>query len=257
MNLGGEPERDDFGLPPVDIEVPDDARELDRDVQAYRRELRALRRQQRRVRWHGPLTRDGVILPLLASCLVMALIAGTLLTFFTARPSGTPAAGRHPAATASSSPSGPADSPPVTVSPHPLPADVALTMNGVPIPRQGLTDHVFALVPPDCACRAALTELVKQAALAGVSVYLVGGARLAAVQQITALAVPDSLTTVQVTQDARGTLASTYLTASETSKGSAPTVLLVAANSTVSVAPSLPAGFRLNHALAALSASAG
>ena len=42
VNLGGEPERDDSGLPPVDIVVPDDARELERDVQAYRREQRAL-----------------------------------------------------------------------------------------------------------------------------------------------------------------------------------------------------------------------
>ncbi|HTZ91251.1 MAG TPA: hypothetical protein VMB74_02540, partial [Streptosporangiaceae bacterium] len=27
VNSGGEPERDDTGLPPVDIEIPDDARE--------------------------------------------------------------------------------------------------------------------------------------------------------------------------------------------------------------------------------------
>ena len=257
MNLGGEPERDDSGLPPVDIVVPDDARELDRDVQAYRRELRALRRHQRRMRWHGPLTRDGVILPLLASCLVLALIAGTLLTFFTARPGGEPAGGRRPAAAASSRASGQADSPPATVSPHAFPADITLTMDGVTIPRGGLTDHVFALVPSGCACSPALTRLVKQAAQAGVSVFLIGGAKLATVQQIRALAVPANLTSVQVAQDARGTLASTYLTASETIKGSAPTVLLVAANSTVSVAPSLPAGFRLNNALAALSDSAG
>ena len=73
MNLGGEPERDDSGLPPVDIEIPDDARELDRDVQAYRRELRARRRRERRMRLHAPLTRDGVVLPLLASCLTVAV----------------------------------------------------------------------------------------------------------------------------------------------------------------------------------------
>jgi hypothetical protein len=84
VNLGGDPERDDFGLPPVDIEVPDDARELDRDVQAYHRELRAQRRRMRARRLHGPLTRDGMVLPLLASCLVLALISGTLLTLFSA-----------------------------------------------------------------------------------------------------------------------------------------------------------------------------
>ncbi len=84
MNSGGEPERDDTGLPPVDIEIPDDARELDRDVQAYHRELRAERRRMRRGRLHGSLAREGVVLPVLACCLILALIAGTLLTIFTA-----------------------------------------------------------------------------------------------------------------------------------------------------------------------------
>ncbi len=84
MNPGGEPERDDTGLPPVDIEIPDDARELDRDVQAYHRELRAERRRMRRSHLHGSLARDGVVLPVLACCLILALIAGTLLTIFTA-----------------------------------------------------------------------------------------------------------------------------------------------------------------------------
>ncbi len=84
MNPGGEPERDDTGLPPVDIEIPDDARELDRDVQAYYRERRAERRLQRRTRLHGSLARDGIVLPLLACCLILALITGTLLTVFTA-----------------------------------------------------------------------------------------------------------------------------------------------------------------------------
>ena len=84
VNVGGEPDRDDFGLPPVDIEIPDDARELDRDVQAYHRELRALRRQLRLGRLRGPLTRDGLVLPLLAGCLAMVLISGVLLTLFAA-----------------------------------------------------------------------------------------------------------------------------------------------------------------------------
>ncbi len=85
MSRGGEPERDDYGLPPVDIEVPDDARELDRDVQMYHRELRALRRQRLLRRLGGPIARDGMVLPLLASCLALTLLAGTLLTMFTTR----------------------------------------------------------------------------------------------------------------------------------------------------------------------------
>ena len=109
MNSGGEPERDDTGLPPVDIEIPDDARDLDRDVQAYYRELRAQRRRQRRLRLHGTLARDGIVLPLLACCLVLALITGTLLTIFTATsdqdltrvPAHTPDSGASSAASAS------------------------------------------------------------------------------------------------------------------------------------------------------------
>ena len=79
MNPGGEPERDDTGLPPVDLEVPDDARDLDRDVQAYYREQRAWRRQQRGRRLRGSLARDGILLPLLACCLILALITSVLL----------------------------------------------------------------------------------------------------------------------------------------------------------------------------------
>ena len=61
MDVGGDPGRDDYGLPPIDVVIPDDARELDRDVQAYQRELRALRRRQRARRLRGPLTRDGIL----------------------------------------------------------------------------------------------------------------------------------------------------------------------------------------------------
>ena len=41
MSFASGPGRDDGGLPPVNIVIPDDARDLDRDVLAYRRELRA------------------------------------------------------------------------------------------------------------------------------------------------------------------------------------------------------------------------
>jgi hypothetical protein len=105
VNPGGEPERDDPGLPPVDIEIPDDARDLDRDVQAYYREQRAWRRQQRGRRLRGSLARDGILLPLLACCLILALITGTLLTVFSATsdqilpgPAGGKAAARPSAA---------------------------------------------------------------------------------------------------------------------------------------------------------------
>jgi hypothetical protein len=264
VNLGGEPERDDSGLPPVDIVVPDDARELDRDVQAYRRELRALRRHQRRMRWHGPATRDGVILPLLASCLVLAVIAGTLLTFLTARPGGEPAAGRAPAVTrsssppaASQSPSSPPDSPQAVVSQTPFPAKTDIRVGSAAVLHAVLTDrNAFALIPPGCGCAPVLAELVRQAEAAHVNVYLVGGGKLAPLSEVNTLAVQAKARPgVPVAEDVGGVLASAYLP-SGTAPGHAPTVLLVAPDGTVAVTPPLPATFRLGHELATLGASA-
>jgi hypothetical protein len=207
VNLGGEPERDDSGLPPVDIEIPDDARELDRDVQAYRRELRARRRRERRMRLHAPLTRDGVVLPLLASCLVLALIAGTLLTVFTAGPNGegnlpgtasgtqktrsprsgsakasasSPATSTGPAATstgpAAARPQG-SDSPIAKDSTHKLPRESIVPKTGKPLALASLLSSyhslVIALVPAGCNCAAAVKRLVGQVHAAGLATYLV------------------------------------------------------------------------------------
>ena len=116
MSFASEPERDDGSLPPVNIVIPDDARELDRDVLAYRREMRALRRRQRRRRllrpFNGPGGGPAAIVPLIALCLAIALVGGSLLSVLTispaeqdttltpsATPHATGAAGRpdHPA----------------------------------------------------------------------------------------------------------------------------------------------------------------
>ena len=82
---GNDPGRDEYGLPPVDIEVPDDARDLDRDVQAYYRELRVQRRHVRIRRLTGPMTRHGMVLPLVAACLALTLLTGSLLTVLSGR----------------------------------------------------------------------------------------------------------------------------------------------------------------------------
>jgi hypothetical protein len=257
VNLGGEPERDDSGLPPVDIVVPDDARELERDVQAYRRELRALRRQQRRMRWHGPLTRDGVILPLLASCLVLAVIAGTLLTLMTARPGGEPA-GPAPAVTRSSVPAShtPADTLRAAPSPKLFPAKPDIRVGGALIQRSELINrNVFALIPRGCSCTTVLAELVHQAAQANVILYLVGGGPLASVKEITALvAQAKDQGGPAPAEDAAGTLARTYLPGGVT-PGSGPILLLAAPNGSVRVTRPLPADFQLGRQLTALAAS--
>src|SRR5215470_5053129 len=86
VSQGREPERDDYGLPRVDIQIPDDARELYQDVQAYHRELRAMRRHERSRRWRAPLRHSSMVVPLIAGCLVLAMIASMVLTMFTANP---------------------------------------------------------------------------------------------------------------------------------------------------------------------------
>lgn len=171
MNAGGDPERDDFGLPPVDIEIPDDARELDRDVHAYHRELRALRRQRLARRLHGPLTRDGMILPLLAGCMVLALITGTLLTLFAAGQADMPQQPQRGA--------GPTQSR-VTPSSRPTAGQVGallpagtVVIGGRNVPLRSLKPSVLALVLPGCQCVPALSQLVSEAGAAGVPLYLV------------------------------------------------------------------------------------
>jgi hypothetical protein len=164
VNAGGDPGRDDYGLPPVDIEVPDDARELDRDVLAYHRELRSKRRRRLARRVCAPLTRDGMVLPLLAGCLALTLVAATLLTVFTARQATVslrrPARAGYPGASL---------------------LDTIVFSSGQPVALGDLPGGpllVLALVPPRCNCLAGLQQLAAKASAA--PIYLVGvrGARV-------------------------------------------------------------------------------
>jgi cytoskeletal protein RodZ len=83
VNPGGGAGWDDS---PLDIQVPDDARELERDVIAYHRELRAKRRRSRLRRLAAPLRGSGTIMPLLASILAVCLVAGAMLSVATLSP---------------------------------------------------------------------------------------------------------------------------------------------------------------------------
>ena len=101
--------------PPLDIQIPDDARELDRDVLAYHRELRAARRRNRLRRLAGPLAGHGTLMPLLASILAVCLVAGAMLSVATFSPPTTPGKPSHSStATAPSSPSATTRTGPVT-----------------------------------------------------------------------------------------------------------------------------------------------
>ncbi len=155
MSFASEPERDDGSLPPVNIVIPDDARELDRDVLAYRREMRAVRRRQRRRRLLRPFSGPGgsgpaALVPLIALCLALALVGGALLSVLTISPAEqenalTPSA--TPRATTSPSPSD---------SPLP-PGNVRLTARPSRCGRSSAPPSPSC--PTDCGCGPALSRL--------------------------------------------------------------------------------------------------
>lgn len=209
MNPGSEPDRDDFGLPPVDIEIPDDARELDREVQAYQRELRALRRRQRASRLRGPLTRDGMVLPLLAGCLILALVTSTLLIMFAADQTGMPELPGH-SATHSTAAKHPTSQPAAGKIGGPLPAG-QIIVAGKSVPLRTVAASMaaaLALVPQDCACAATLRQLGSRAAQAHVALYLVGTAGI--MQQVFRLASQAGQGSDRVAEDADDVLGTTY-----------------------------------------------
>ena len=174
VDPGNDPGRDEYGLPPLDVEIPDDARDLDHDVQAYHRELRAQRRRMRARRLLGPLTRHGMVIPLVAACLALTLLTGTLLTALSTRQVPLPRGGGPSApALRASSPSGrgPGQQPAVP--------DVRVILDGKRVSLRTLVPAVLAWVPTPCAaaCRTILRRLARQATQAGVKIYFVGTGR--------------------------------------------------------------------------------
>jgi hypothetical protein len=202
VSRGGEPERDDYGLPPVDIEIPDDARELDHDVQAYHRELRALRRQRLLRRLAGPIARDGMVLPLLASCLALTLLAGTLLTMFTTRRADAPVTQAQAPTTPRSA------SPGVGEIGGPLPASTMQSGRKV-VQLSTVRTAVLALVPDGCHCAAAAKQVSSQAGEANVKVWLISVGR--SVSQVKAMASAHGKTVaILVYTDTDGALTRAY-----------------------------------------------
>lgn len=236
VNRGGDPERDDYGLPPVDIEIPDDPRELDRDVQAYRRELRAQRRHQLARRLGGPLTRDGMVLPLLASCLALTLLAGTLLTMFTAR--------RAAPDTLQTTSAPQRSSPPVGQVGGLLPAATVIVGRGQSRTLRTLRPSVLALVPAGCQCMAAARLLSRQARAANVTLYFV--AARPAVVTARSLARQSGLSGGHVVTDTRDAMGQTYGPAGLTA------VLVYKDGSVRSIEQNLGPAFQLEDSLRAL-----
>jgi len=140
VNPGGE----GWDESPLGIRVPDDARELDRDVLAYHRELRARRRRARLRRLAGPFAGHGTIMPLLASILAVCLVAGAMLSVATFSPANAPARPSQPSRPAATAPpsrpaaqrsSGTATgSPGGTATARPPAAGTAVPRSGSPAP---------------------------------------------------------------------------------------------------------------------------
>jgi hypothetical protein len=168
VNVGGDPGRDDYGLPPVDIEIPDDARELDRDVHAYYRELRAQRRRTLARRLTAPLSRDGMVLPLLAGCLALTLLAGTLLTVLTT--------GQRPVTATGPQSPGKAQSRPRAGQAGGLLPDRLVLQDGRLQSLRKLAGGVLvlALIPARCRCQPDVQRLTTLAKRAHAFIYLVG-----------------------------------------------------------------------------------
>ena len=253
MNHGGEPAHDDYGLPRVDVEIPDDARELYRDVQAYHRELRALRRHQRSDRWRAPLRRSGMAVPLIAGCLVLAMIAGMVLTMFSANPyfSGidgqakdSPGATSTRRAAAPAGPSAPSSaSQSASATPSggtgrtaslPLP-DKTISVGGKRVALRGLPGTALAIIPANCGCAAVVGQLLAQAVAAGVTVYLVG--RRGSLTELDTLASGQQKGTAVVAIDADNAFGSAY-------RHSGLTVLLVDSHGGVRVTSRLTPDFQ-------------
>ena len=266
MNQGGEPAHDDYGLPRVDIEIPDDARELDRDVQAYHRELRALRRIERNNRWRAPLRKSGMLVPLIAGCLVLAMIGGMVLTMFSANPNFTSIAGReNPPPTTrpsgltgqtSARPSGSASSPGRAQSPagsapasapavaSALPAGTIATAARRQIPLQALITAAIAIIPANCRCARVIGRLAARAHLAGVKLYLVG-LRGSNMSDVRSQAPASAAATAVLAIDAHNALESAY-------RPVGLTVLLVDRHRHVEAAPPLLTNGPIDRALRSL-----
>jgi hypothetical protein len=162
VSFDRDPGPDDGSLPPADIEVPDDASGLARDVLAYRREIRARGRQERllRVARRLGLTGHPTVFPLIATCVALALLAGTMLSVATIN-SGAP-----PLTSASPQPS-------VTT----LPGGEVRFDNARAMPTAALDGSLVLLIAPDCGCGAVLESLTRQAKEAGALVYFVYDAK--------------------------------------------------------------------------------
>lgn len=235
MSFASEPERDDGSLPPVNIAIPDDARELARDVLAYHRELRARRRRERLLRLFAPFNRRGLgghvaILPLIATCVALSMLVGAMLSVVAISPASAPTVPMPP--------------------PSAVPADLTslppgtVELKGRSEPVRSLVNSAIALVPAGCDCGLALNRLASQASAAHVGLYFAAsGSAIADLKDLATRYGGGAAVTVY---DRANVLGTVY-------RPIGLTVLLVYHDATAQVCRDLPPDFQLSAALRALS----
>jgi hypothetical protein len=239
VSFASEPGRDDGSLPPVNVVIPDDARELDREVLAYRREMRAKHRRRRLLRLVQPFNRPefgghAAIVPLIAICLALTLVGGALLSVATMGPAAAPTV-------TSSSP--PAVKPSAAAgSLTKLPAG-NIQLDGQVRSARSLISSAIALVPQDCACGTALLRLANQAKAADVGLYFVAtGAAISQLPMLTSRYGDDK---AEAAIDLDGVFGTAYHPVGLT-------VLLVFSDATAEVHRDLKANFQFATTLSAL-----
>ncbi|WP_067816894.1 hypothetical protein [Actinomadura kijaniata] len=206
MRPDGDP--DDYGLPHVDVVVPDDPRDLHRDVLAYHRELRRDRRRARLRRVFGPVTRFGVAIPIIAGALLVALVSGVLLTTFGPRPMPRPTAALlNPHPTGKPGEVG-----------GPLPEGRVTVVEGRPTEvsaREAIHPGVIGIAAPGCGCARTIADLAARTQPFQLNFWLVGhpyggvtGERMS--RELQTLGREVHAGSVQRVRDDRGLLAGAY-----------------------------------------------
>jgi hypothetical protein len=246
VSFASEPGRDDGSLPPVNVVIPDDARDLDRDVLAYRREMRAKRRRQRLLRLVRPLNRPqfggpAAIVPLIAVCLALTLVGGALLSVATISPAEAPTTAGSSSPQAAARPTA-AAGPTTAASLTDLPA-ATVQLDGHVVSARSLTSSVIALVPADCGCGPALQRLASQASAARVALYFV--ATGAAIKQLDSITSRYGGEAARPATDPKGVLTAAY-------RPAGLTVLLVFHDATAEVRKNLSGDFQLGTTMGTL-----
>jgi hypothetical protein len=168
--VGGSGSGDDKpgGIPAgAHVVVPDDARELARDIAAWRREERWKRRRRVFERMLGGRASSSRALsaPIIITLLIAATLLGATLIFPGRTPDHPPTA---PVPLVLAAPSAAAG----TVGGL-VPDDALIGPTGTTTAR-ALRPALLAVTQPDCACAAALTHLAQEAADNGLTIYLIG-----------------------------------------------------------------------------------